>query len=112
MPRPRPTLQVQKVSCETCPYKPGSPLDPTDLEEAVRDARDPESFAGFRVCHSSHTACCAGFWVRHKDSFALGQLAQRLNRVELVQHTVATAISRQVKRLWAIKARAKTRRQS
>lgn len=106
-------LKVQKVSCETCPYKPGSPLDPTELEAAVRQPDDPEYFTGFRVCHSSHTACCAGFWARHKDSFTLGQLAQRMNRVELVQHNVATAISRQVKRLWTIKARvAKNRRSS
>jgi hypothetical protein len=98
-------LKVQKVSCATCPYRPGSPLDPAELELAVRDSRDPDYFTGFRICHSSKDACCAGFWARHKDSFTLGQVAQRMKRVELVQHNVSTAISRQVKRMWTLKER-------
>ena len=27
------------------------------------------------------TACCRGFWNRHKDEFAVGQVAQRLGLV-------------------------------
>jgi hypothetical protein len=89
--------------CDTCVYRKNSPLDPTELEEAVKSPRG--DFDGFRICHSSMTACCAGFWARHKDAFQLGQVAQRLGLVQLVQDNVPTRISRQVAKLWQIARR-------
>lgn len=91
-------LRVQKKMCVTCVYRPGSPICAADLEEAVRDR-----FGGFdkhRICHSSHDAVCGGFWRRHKDKFALGQIAQRLNVVQFVQDNIPTKISKQVKLAW------------
>jgi hypothetical protein len=43
-------------------------------------------FSGHRICHHSDKAVCAGFWARHKDDFALGQIAQRMGLVEKVDH--------------------------
>jgi len=70
--------------CATCIYRPGSPLDLAALEAAVADPHMPGYFSRHRICHHSDDACCAGFWARHKDAFTLGQLAQRLGRVEFV----------------------------
>jgi len=84
--------------CPTCVYRKGSPLDPRYLEDAVRDRFG--GFSGYRVCHSSKTACCRGFWNRHKDRFAMGRIAQRLNLVIFVTHDVTTRISKTVKRAW------------
>ena len=91
-------LRVQKVMCATCVYRPQSPLDPKELEKRVMNARG--DFDGFRVCHSSQTACCAGFWAQHKDDFSMGQIAQRMGWVELVQDNTPTPISRQVAIMW------------
>ncbi len=33
-----------------------------------------------------NSACCRGFWNRHKNQFAAGQLAQRLGLVVFVEH--------------------------
>jgi len=43
-------------------------------------------FQGYRACHhaESNDVCCQGFWKRHKDEFQAGQIAQRLNLVDLV----------------------------
>lgn len=76
-------FEVQRRMCPTCVYRPDSPLDVNVLEAAVADQHG--GFNGYRVCHSSQTACCAGFWQRHKDRFALGQIAQRLGVVVLVE---------------------------
>lgn len=75
---------VQKTQCESCIYKPGSPLDLKKLEAAIADPNG--GFTSYRVCHHSDSACCAGFWARHKDEFPLGQIAQRLDVVKLVEH--------------------------
>jgi len=91
-------LRVQTQMCATCVYQPKSPLDPEMLEDRVRSKRG--DFEGYRVCHSSHTACCAGFWARHKDDFALGQIAQRIGLVVLVQDNTPTRISRAVAAAW------------
>lgn len=75
-------MRVQRKQCATCIYRPDSPLDLKQLEAAVADEHG--GFRGHRVCHHSNDACCAGFWARHKDKFQLGQLAQRLGVVQLV----------------------------
>jgi hypothetical protein len=77
-------LEVQRRQCATCIYRPESTLDLKHLEDQVRDAYI--GFKGHRVCHHSDTACCRGFWDRHKDAFTLGQLAQRLGLVKFVSH--------------------------
>jgi hypothetical protein len=70
-------LRVQRRQCDTCIYRPDSPL------------ADPHGgFKGHRICHHSHDAVCAGFWARHKDAFALGQIAQRLGAVQRVDDDV------------------------
>ena len=77
-------FEVQKRACSTCIYRKDSPLDIKELEAQVAD-----KFGGFRtyrVCHHSDTACCRGFWNRHKDEFQLGQIAQRLKLVVFVSH--------------------------
>lgn len=56
-----------------------------DIEKLENDVRDPHmGFKGHRTCHHSDNVCCRGFWDRHKDEFAVGQIAQRLNCVEFV----------------------------
>ena len=77
---------VRKMACETCIYREDNPLDLNRLEDEVRDSH--VGFASFRICHDHADAkdevCCRGFWNRHKDAFALGQVAQRLNQVHFV----------------------------
>lgn len=77
------TLRVQSKACATCIYRKDSPLNLNQLENAVRDKH--MGFKGYRICHHSKDAVCRGFWNRHKDEFALGQIAQRLNLVEYVR---------------------------
>ncbi len=81
-------LQVQQKACNSCIYGKNSAscATPKQLEDKVRDKRDPEFFSKFRLCHNSSTACCRGFWNRHKNHFQLGQVAQRLDCVEFVTH--------------------------
>ena len=76
-------LEVMATACSTCIYRKDSFLDLQKLESEVRD--EHVGFNGFRICHHHDSACCRGFWNRHKDEFQLGQLAQRLNAVEFVQ---------------------------
>ena len=78
----RPMFKVQAKQCATCIYKATSRLDITELENQVRDPYI--GFKGHRVCHHSKDVCCRGFWDRHKDEFAAGQIAQRLGLVEFV----------------------------
>jgi len=68
--------------CATCIYRPDSPLDLRRLENAIRD--NYGGFKDYRVCHHSDDVCCRGFWLHHKNKFAMGQIAQRLNCVEFV----------------------------
>lgn len=75
---------VQHRSCATCIYRKDSPLDAKELEARCADGYG--GFASFRICHHSDSACCRGFWNRHKDQFALGQIAQRLKLVCFVHH--------------------------
>lgn len=75
---------VQRKMCSSCIYRRSSPLDLAKLEADVADPRMPGHFIKHRQCHHSNAktpACCAGFWARHKDSFAAGQIAQRLGMV-------------------------------
>lgn len=76
-------FKVQKKMCSTCIYRASSPLDLKQLESQVADKHG--GFKGHRICHQSADACCAGFWAKHKDAFALGQIAQRLDAVTYVQ---------------------------
>jgi hypothetical protein len=85
---PHPTFDVQARQCATCIYRPTSPLDLARLEADIADPHMPGYFTGHRVCHhtnSPNEACCAGFWARHKSSFTMGQLAQRLGWVRKVR---------------------------
>lgn len=79
-------FQVQRKACATCIYRPDSLLDLKKLEDEIRDPRMAGHFRSFRRCHHSDTACCRGFWNRHKDDFSSGQVAQRLNVVVEVDH--------------------------
>lgn len=86
-------LRVQRRQCSTCIFRPDSSLNIVDLLNAVREPAPPnwpkgepwDFFKGYRICHHSEDAVCAGFWARCKDKFALGQIAQRLNMVEIVE---------------------------
>lgn len=81
-----PGFRVQRSMCSTCIFKPESPLD---LDRLLADIADKHGgFSGHRICHHSRDATCAGFWARHKNDFAIGQLAQRLRLVELVSDDV------------------------
>ncbi len=75
-------MKVQKVACSTCIYRKDSPLSIKKLEADVADKYG--GFKGYRICHHSKDVCCRGFWNRHKNEFALGQIAQRLKLVEFV----------------------------
>ena len=77
-------LRVQRRQCETCIYRNDSPLDIKQLEKQIADPRVKGHFKGHRICHHSEDAVCAGFWARHKDHFDIGQVAQRMGLVQLV----------------------------
>lgn len=79
-------FKVQKKMCSTCIYRPDSTLDLKVLEAQVADKYG--GFKGHRICHHSDGACCQGFWNRHKDEFAAGQIAQRLGLVVFVEEDV------------------------
>jgi len=69
------TFQVQKAACSTCIYRKDSPLDLEKLEGEIADAYG--GFNGYRECHHAAPGsgvCCRGFWNRHKDRFAAGQV--------------------------------------
>lgn len=78
-------FKVQKKLCATCIYRPDSALDLKVLEAQVADRFG--GFKGFRACHhaGSNDVCCRGFWNAHKDEFAAGQIAQRLDCVTFVE---------------------------
>lgn len=77
-------FKVQRKMCASCIYRPDTPLNLQKLEDAVRDAYG--GYHSFRACHhaSDGTVCCRGFWQAHKNEFAAGQIAQRLNQVQFV----------------------------
>jgi hypothetical protein len=79
------TFKVQKKLCKTCIYRKDSTLNLEALEAEVAD--NYGGFDGYRVCHHTDDkdgVCCRGFWNKHKDKFAMGQIAQRLDLVEEV----------------------------
>lgn len=76
-------FKVMNKQCSTCIYRPDSPLDLEKLEAEIADKHG--GFNGHRICHHSKDACCRGFWNRHKDKFAVGQVAQRLGLVEFLE---------------------------
>ena len=75
-------FKVQKKMCPTCIYRPDTPLDLKRLELAIKDRSG--FFFSHRVCHHSDDVCCRGFWENHKNEFQMGQIAQRMNMVEIV----------------------------
>jgi len=79
-------FEVQAAQCKTCIYRKNSHFDVPNLEAQIADKHMEGYFGGFRICHHSKTACCRGFWNRHKDKFTMGQLAQRLGWVTFVTH--------------------------
>jgi hypothetical protein len=80
-------FEVMARQCKTCIYRKswaGTPIE--TLEDQVRDRY--MGFKGHRICHSQRRngkACCRGFWNRHKDEFAAGQIAQRLKVITYVE---------------------------
>lgn len=80
------TFKVQRKMCRTCIYRKSSTLDIKKLEAQVADPKMKGFFKGYRACHhgKGKQTCCRGFWVRHKDSFTAGQLAQRFKLVKFV----------------------------
>lgn len=79
-------FEIQKRMCATCIYRSDSLLDLATLEAEIADPHVRGHFKSFRVCHHSDTACCRGFWDRHRDDFDLGQIVQRLRLVREVDH--------------------------
>jgi hypothetical protein len=80
-------LKVQRRQCETCIFSKCWSADRlAALLDEIRDPKMPGHFAGYRVCHHSRIAVCAGFWARHRNDFDLGQVAQRLRLVRFVRH--------------------------
>ena len=75
-------FRVQRRMCSTCIYRKASPLDIRKLEADVADGYG--EFRGHRICHHSTDVCCSGFWRRHRWQFQMGQIAQRLRRVQFV----------------------------
>lgn len=84
-------FKVMSRACETCIYKKDSRLDLKKLESEVRD--NYGGFRGHRICHHSRSACCRGFWNRHKNKFAAGQIAQRLKCVSFVKYALAIVLA-------------------
>lgn len=80
------SFQVQGKMCASCIYRPDSPLDIAELEREIADPDSEGFFTTYRQCHHSNRACCKGFWDRHRDHFQAGQIAQRFNVVEFVEH--------------------------
>lgn len=81
-------FQVQKKPCDSCIYRPGTPMNIEALEAEIADPNMAGFFAGFRECHHAPPGsgiCCHGFWQRHRDACTAGQLAQRLGLVEDVE---------------------------
>ena len=73
--------KVRETACSTCIYRDDTPLNLAQLEKEVED--EHMGFETYRACHHHDDGtCCRGFWNRHKDEFAVGQVAQRLNAVE------------------------------
>jgi hypothetical protein len=77
------SFKVQSKPCSTCIYSKSCTLDIAKLEADVADGYG--GFKGHRICHHSDDVCCRGFWSRHRDKFAAGQIAQRLGMVEFVR---------------------------
>ena len=83
-------FKVQKKMCSTCIYRKDSPLDLQKLEQQVQNATG--GYDGYRICHHSNKACCAGFWQQHKNDFPAGRLAQICNKVQFVNEDTMKAL--------------------
>ena len=71
---------VNTKMCESCIYKPTSPLSLKKLENDIKNKYG--FFDGFRVCHNTKNSCCRGFWNKHKNNFQAGQIAARLKLIK------------------------------
>jgi hypothetical protein len=82
-------LEVQKKACKSCIYGPrsASRRSIVELEAECADPNMAGFFDRYRACHSApdeRGVCCAGFWRRHKNNFAAGQIARRLGLLRFV----------------------------
>lgn len=76
------SFKVCEKPCDTCIYRKDLHFDIKVLEAQVSDGYG--GFKTHRICHHSEDVCCRGFWNAHKNQFALGQIAQRLDMVQFV----------------------------
>jgi hypothetical protein len=79
-------FRVMSKLCRTCIYRGDLSWNLNELEDQVRDKFI--GFSGYRICHHAvrgDKVCCRGFWNAHKDEFAAGQIAQRLNLIKFVE---------------------------
>ena len=78
---------VRKTQCNTCIYRPDSPLDIEKLEDECKDRHG--FFVDYRVCHKHEDGsgvCCRGFWNEHRDDATPTQIAHRLGLVEFTNN--------------------------
>ena len=78
-------FRVRETMCETCIYRPETPLDEKVLEDDCRDTFG--AFVSHRACHhhpdrGEGGRCCRGFWDRHKGEFLGGQMSLALDMVD------------------------------
>jgi len=76
-------MRVQSRQCSTCIYRKDSPLDLAALESAVRDRHG--HYTGYRICHHSKDAVCAGFHARHGANCTPIQIATRLGMLTKIK---------------------------
>jgi hypothetical protein len=79
------SFKVNRKACETCIYRKDLAWDLAALEAQIADPNMEGFFVGHRICHHSKDVCCRGFWNRHSEHFAMGQIAKRLGMVEFVE---------------------------
>jgi hypothetical protein len=94
-------LRVQRQQCATCIFM-STVWSEEHLGALLDEVRDPAMhghFRGYRICHYSPNAVCAGFWARYRDHFDLGQLAQRLKFVAFVDDREEDARRRRTPRV-------------
>lgn len=93
-------FEIIKRACDTCIYRKDSGFDVRELESQVADSHIDGMFNGYRICHHHERAVCRGFWNRHKDKFAVGQIAQRLGAVVEVDASPDIHVEEQEDEQW------------
>jgi hypothetical protein len=84
-------LKVQQKQCATCIFNVRF-WSKKELSRFLVEIKDPHMRGHYythRICHHSKDAVCAKFWAQYKDRFNVGQIAQRLNLVEYVDHDIS-----------------------